>query len=232
MACAAEQADLAGRGRPLSRDAIVLAGVQIADNSGLPAVSMRSLARALGVEAMSLYHHVANKEDLLDGMVDLVFGEFGEPRTGADWVAEMRERSRSARRVLSRHPWAVRLMDSRRHAGRHTLQHHDAVVACLRASGFSLALIGHARAVLDAHLYGSVLQESNLPFNDRDSLAGLVDPFVARLPEGDLPHLRAYLLEHMLQPGYAFADEFEVGLDLILAGLAVQLERERASASS
>ena len=208
------------RAQALSRAGIVRAAVELADVDGLGAVSMRSVARSLDVEAMSLYNHVRNKEDMLDGMVDLVFSEFHSPAPGADWVAQMRERSRSGRRAMARHPWAIGLMDSRRNSGPETLRHHDAVLGCLRSAGFSLSLTGHAFAVLDAHLYGFVVQEQSLAFDGSEDLAELGAQMLESLPADELPHLREFTLEHALRPGYDFGDEFDHGLDLILDGLA------------
>lgn len=211
----------------LHREAVLAAAVKLADTEGLGALSMRAVARHLGVEAMSLYHHVANKEALLDGMVDSVFAEFHAPVPGADWRSELRERSVTARDALKRHPWAVGLMDSRRNAGEQTLVHHNAVIGCLREAGFSLALTGHAFALLDAHLYGFLVQELSLPFEPGQDLAELGQQIVAALPDGELPYFREFTLEHALQPGYDFADEFVVGLDLVLDGLAERLRTER-----
>ncbi len=216
------------RKRPaLSRDSVVAAGMRVADADGLAALSMRSVARHLGVEAMSLYHHVRNKEDMLDGMVDAVFAEFHLPEVGGDWWTEIRKRCCAGREVLKRHPWAVGLMDSRRNAGFETLRHHDAMLGCLREAGFSILLAGHAFALLDAHLYGFVVQELSLAFDDEADLAELVDQIMAALPEGQLPYFREFTLERALQPGYDFGDEFEIGLDLILEGLAARLAVER-----
>jgi AcrR family transcriptional regulator len=217
----------ARRGKSLSREAVVGAAMGAADREGLAALSMRSVAKRLGVEAMSLYHHVANKEDMLDAMVDAVFAEFHAPRVAGDWVEEMCQRSRSARQVLKRHPWAVGLMDSRRNAGFETLRHHDAVLGCLREAGFSLTLAGHAFALLDAHLYGFLVQELSLPFEGEQDLAELADAIMTALPEGELPYFREFTLQHALQPGYAFGNEFDVGLELIIEGLARRLEVER-----
>ncbi len=208
----------------LTRAGIVAAAVGIADAEGVARLSMRSVGKALGVEAMSLYHHVANKEDLLDGMVDAVFAEFHAPEIGGAWREEMRARHHSARAVLKRHPWAVGMMDSRRNAGFETLRHHDAVLGCLRQAGFSLALTGHAFAVLDAHLYGFLVQELSLAFDGEQDLAELGEQILTALPEGQLPYFREFTLEHALQPGYDFGDEFEVGLELVLDGLAARLE--------
>ncbi len=212
------------RAQALSRDGIVRAAVEVADADGLAAVSMRSVAKRLDVEAMSLYNHVRNKDDMLDGMVDVVFAEFHSPAAGSDWVAEMRERSRSGRQAMTRHSWAIGLMDSRRNSGLETLRHHDAVLGCLRTAGFSLALTGHAFAVLDAYLYGFVVQEQSLAFEDGEDLAELGAQMVDRLPEGELTHLREFTLEHALRPGYDFGDEFDHGLELILDGLARLLD--------
>ena len=208
----------------LTRAGIVAAAVGVADAEGVAALSMRSVGKRLGVEAMSLYHHVANKEDLLDGMVDAVFAEFHAPEVGGAWREEMRARHHSARAVLKKHPWAVGMMDSRRNAGFETLRHHDAVLGCLREAGFSLALTGHAFAVLDAHLYGFLVQELSLAFDGEQDLAELGEQILTALPEGQLPYFREFTLEHALQPGYDFGDEFEVGLELLLDGLAARLE--------
>ena len=213
---------------PLTRDAVLQAAMALADKDGLTALSMRAVARELGVEAMSLYHHVANKDAMLDGMVDLVFAEFHAPEIGGPWLAEMRTRSQSARAVLHRHPWAVGLMDSRRNAGYETIRHHDAVLGCLREAGFSWELAGSAFAVLDAHLYGFLVQELALPFEGEADLAELAEEMFAALPEGELPYFRGFAVERALQPGYAFAPEFEIGLDLILEGLESRLNDQLA----
>ena len=218
---------MAGRPRSgaerLTRAGIVAAAVELADAHDLAALSMRSVARQLGVMPMSLYNHVANKEELLDGMVDAVFAEFYAPVPGAEWHSELRRRAVTARDALKRHPWAVGLMDSRRNPGYETLLHHDAVIGCLREAGFSLTLTGHAFAVLDAHLYGFLIQEVSMPFQPGQDLAELGNQIMAALPEGQLPYFREFTIEHALQPGYDFGDEFEVGLDLVLDGLAQQL---------
>ncbi|MFC6285487.1 TetR/AcrR family transcriptional regulator [Nocardioides sp. GCM10027113] len=202
----------------LSRDEVVRAGVAIADGSGIGALSMRAVARELGVEAMSLYHHVAGKEDLLDGMVDAVFGELHLPRTDGDWRAELRRRSVSGREALLRHRWAVGLMDSRTSPGLATLRHHDAVLGCLRAAGFSVTMAAHAFALLDAHLYGFLVQEIALPFDEGDDLTPLADAMLGENAEA-LPHLAEVAREVTTRPGYRFGDEFHYGLDLVLDAL-------------
>ncbi len=207
----------------LSRESVLRAATEVADSDGLPALSMRSVARRLGVEAMSLYHHVANKDAMLDGMVDLVFAEFHRPVIGSAWRTEMRTRSESAREVLKRHPWAIGLMDSRRNAGFETLRHHDAVLGCLRESGFSWSLAGTAFALLDAHLYGFVLQEIALPFDGEEDLADLADSITSSLPEGALPYFQGFTVDQVLVPGYEFGAQFTISLELILDGLELQL---------
>lgn len=208
---------------PLSRQAIVDTAIAIADSDGLAGLSMRAVARELGVEAMSLYHHVSNKSGLLDGMVDAVFAEFHLPQVGFDWRSEMRERSETGRRVLIRHPWAVGLLDSRRNAGHETLRHHDAVLGCLREAGFSWSWAGHAFALLDAHLYGFVVQELSLPFDGAEAAGDVAAEMFDALPSGELHYLREFAGARVLQRGYSFGDEFEIGLDLILDALAREL---------
>lgn len=211
---------MASTGRPaLTRPGILAAAVELADRDGVAALSMRALASRLGVEAMSLYHHVANKEDLLDGMVDLVFAEFPLPRSGHHWRSELRERSLGARQALLRHRWAIGLMDSRSNPGPHSIAHHDAVLGCARSAGFSLALTGHAFALLDAQLYGFVLQEVSLPFESTEELQALGTRLLDDVSAAAFPHFTEYARDRAMQPGYAFGDEFEFGLDLILDGL-------------
>jgi AcrR family transcriptional regulator len=192
--------------------------MSLADGGGLAMLSMRRLAEDLGVEAMSLYHHVASKDRILDGLVDAVFAEMAFPLDGGDWRTAMRERALSARAALARHPWALGLLESRSNPGPATLRHHDAVLGCLRGAGFTLALAAHAYAALDSYIFGFALQEANLPFGDPAELAQLAATLVPQLA-GDYPHLAEMTAEHVLQPGYAFAQEFEFGLALLLDGL-------------
>ena len=204
---------------PLSRDRVVAEAMALADERGLPALSMRALAGRIGVEAMSLYHHVAGKEALLDAMVDDVFGEMHRPVVGGGWRAELRARSVSGRAVLLRHRWAVGLMDSRRTPGAETLRHHDAVLGCLLSQGFSLVQAGTAFALLDAHLYGFMVQEVSLPFQGEADLAAMGSELLGPEVRAAYPYFTAFAEGRALQPGYAFGDEFEVSLDLVLASL-------------
>ncbi|MFF3883628.1 TetR/AcrR family transcriptional regulator [Streptomyces sp. NPDC001914] len=203
----------------LTRQRVLHAAVELANAGGLETLSMRKLGEAVGVEAMSLYNHVANKEDLLDGMIDLVFGEVELPTPGDDWRQAMRQRAISMRHVLSRHRWAIGLMESRSTPGPATLRHHDAVLGCLRQSGFSLALTAHAVSLLDSYIYGFALQEKTLPFDSPQETAELADSIMSSFGDGQYPYLTEIATAHVMRPGYAYGDEFEFGLDLILDGL-------------
>jgi AcrR family transcriptional regulator len=208
-------------GRPrLSRDRVLEGAVHVADAGGIDALTIRSLAQSLGVKPMSVYYYVANKDEILDGIVDLVFSEIDLPAAGGDWRAGMRERAHSARRVLRAHPWAIGLMESRTSPGPATLRHHDAVIAALRGAGFSQELTAHAYALLDSYTYGFALQEAGLPFEGSDAVAEVAEPMMARFSSGEHPHLVEMATDYYLQPGYDFGDEFQWGLDLILDGLA------------
>jgi len=206
------------RGR-LNRDRVLRAAVALADAGGIESLTMRKLGVELGVEAMSLYNHVANKVDLLDGMIDCVFAEIELPTDGTGWKSAMRRRAISAREVLSRHQWATGLMESRTTPGPATLRHHDTVIGVLRAAGFSIGMVAHAYAVLDSYIYGFALQEPNLPFDTARDTATVAQAIMARFASGEYPHLTELTVEHVLQPGYDYGKEFEYGLDLILDGL-------------
>jgi AcrR family transcriptional regulator len=213
----------AGRAR-LTRERVLRAAVLLADSGGLEALTMRRLGEELGVEAMSLYKHVANKEDLLDGMVDLVFAEIELPTGDTDWRTAMRARAVSARAALTRHPWATALMQSRTAPGGATLRHHDTVIGTLRRAGFSVALTAHAFSAIDAYVYGFALQERSLPFETAEQAEEVGRQMFARMPPGEFPHLTELTAEHILRPGYDYGDEFEYGLDLVLDGLARALQ--------
>ena len=209
---------------PLSRQRALGVAVALADAEGIGSLTMRRLAHELGVEAMSLYHHVANKDDILDGMVDIVFGEIDLPPTSTDWRTAMQRRARSVRAALSRHPWAIGLMGSRRAPGPATLRHHDAVLGCLRLAGFSIEMTAHAYSVLDSYIYGFALQEASLPFDSAETTKEIADAILQRLSPDEYPHLVELTTEHVLNPGYDYGDEFEYGLDLILNGLERSLQ--------
>jgi AcrR family transcriptional regulator len=204
---------------PLSRERVLRSAVAFADQGGIASLSMRKLGDALGVEAMSLYNHVANKNELLDGMVDLVFSEIDLPSGGADWKTAMRQRAVSARQALSRHRWAIGLMESRASPGPATLRHHDAVIGSLRHAGFSIEMAAHAYSALDSYIYGFALQEASLPFDTAEETAEVAEMMFKQFSADEYPHLTELTVEHVLQPGYDYGNEFEFGLDLILDGL-------------
>ena len=200
------------------------AAIELADAAGIESLSMRKLSQQLGGGTMSLYNHIANKEDLLDGMIDTVFSEIELP-SGEGWRTAMRERAISVRTVMTRHPWAIGLMESRRTPGPATLQHHDAVIGCLRDAGFSISLAAHAFATLDSYIYGFALQERSLAFGTPEETSELAKAFLQQFPVKKYPRLAELTMEHVLQPGYDYGDEYAFGLDLILDGLEKNLSR-------
>ncbi len=204
---------------PLSRERLLRGAIAVADAGGIGSLTIRSLARELGVKPMSLYHHVANKEEILDGIIDVVFSEIELPSADADWRSAMRERAISARSVLRRHPWGTPLMESRTNPGPATLRQHDSVIGTLRRAGFSIAMAAHAYSLLDSYVYGFALEEAGLPF-DRETVGDVAEAILAQFPSDEYPYLAELTTEHVLQPGYNYGDEFEFGLDLILDGLA------------
>jgi AcrR family transcriptional regulator len=180
--------------------------------------TVRALASELGVKPMSLYHYVAGKDEILDGIVDLVFSEIELPASGGDWRSQMRLRANSARHALRRHPWAIGLMESRTNPGPATLRHHDATLGTLRAAGFSVAMTAHAYALLDSYIYGFALQEAALPFST-ENVTESTETFMQQFA-GEYPYLTEIATEHILRPGYDFGDEFEIGLTVILDALS------------
>ncbi|TQJ01762.1 TetR family transcriptional regulator [Amycolatopsis cihanbeyliensis] len=193
--------------------------MRVADEWGVGSVTMRKVAEQLGVEAMSLYHHVANKDEILDGIVDLIFGQIELPGHQAGWKVAVRRRAISARTVLSRHTWALGLLESRRDPGPATLRHHDRVIGCLRDAGFSIAMAAHAVSAIDSYIYGFVLQESSLPFDTPEEIEEIAGTITSRMPPDTYPHLTEMITDHALRPGYTYTDEFAFGLDLIIDGL-------------
>ena len=204
---------------PLSRQRLLRGAIAIADAAGIGSLTMRSLAQELGVKPMSLYHHVANKEEILDGIIDVVFSEIELPPDDADWRSAMRHRAISARSALARHPWAIPLMESRTNPGPATLRQHDSMIGTLRRAGFSMQMNAHAYSLLDSYVYGFALQEANLPFDSPDTVPDGAEAILAQFPSEEYPHLAELATEHVLQPGYDYGNEFEFGLDLILDGL-------------
>lgn len=208
---------------PLNREKILRAALAFADANGIESLSMRKLGETVGVEAMSLYNHVPGKADLLNGLIDLVFSEIELPSAEVGWREAMYERAIAVRAVLSRHRWAIGLMESRTSPGPATLRHHDAVLGCLRQAGFPIALAAHAYALLDSYIYGFALQEASLPFDTGDDTAELAQAILAQFPAGEYPNLAEFTFQHVLQPGYDYGSEYEYGLNLILDGLGKDL---------
>jgi AcrR family transcriptional regulator len=215
---------------PLSKERVLRAAVELADRGGLESLSMRKLADELGVGAMSLYHYVPNKEELLDGMVDIVFDEIELPTTDADWKTALRRRAISTREALNRHRWAVGLMESRMTPGPASFRLHNAVLGTLREAGFSIELTIQAYSVQDAYIYGFALQEKSVPFETAEESAAVAEEQVRQFAERaeeqqlaalaeEFPYLAEVVAGHVAQVGYDFGEAFEYGLDLILDAL-------------
>lgn len=204
---------------PLTRERVLTEAVAMADETGIETLSMRKLAQRLGVEAMSLYYHVSNKDDILDGMIDIVVGEIELPERSSDWKHVMRRRAISAHAVFARHPWSIALMESRTNPGPATLRYYDAVIGSLRSGGFSVSMAAHAFSVLDGYIYGFGLQEMSLPFEGEEQAHDVAGDLLESFPIDEYPSLHELIVDHALQPGYDYAAEFEWGLDLILDAL-------------
>jgi len=212
---------------PLSRDRVLVAAMEIADVAGIDGLTMRAVGDRLGVEAMSLYNHVANKEALLAGMINAVFAEIHLPVVGPSWRDEVRRRSISLRDALTRHPWAIGLMESGLTPGPATLGQHDAVLGVLSSAGFPVELVAHAFSAVDSYTYGFALQESALPFREGDDVGSMAEGMLAQFPDGAYPHLAEFTRAHVAKPGYAYADEYDFGLELVLDGIERALEAIR-----
>ena len=220
----AQQAEAANRVR-LSRDRVVRAALALADEGGLESLSMRHIARELGVVPMALYKHVASKEELLDGMVDVVFGEVEFSSDGADWKSAMRRRAIAMREALLRHPWAVGLMEGRMSPGPANLRHHNAVMAHLREAGFSFSAAVHAYNAMDSYIYGFALQEKTLPrIETPEESTDLLQAQAANVEQtmpawaDEYPYLAEIAVE-LGKTGFDYSEEFEFALDLILDGI-------------
>jgi AcrR family transcriptional regulator len=202
---------------PLSRDRVIDAAVALADAGGFDSLSMRNLADELGAAPMALYRHVANKEDLLDGMIDTVFGEIDVPFPTTDWKSAMRRRAVSARSALLRHRWAIGLMESRLHPGPASAAHHNATMGCLREAGFPFREAVHAYNLLDSYTYGFALQEKYIPFDTPEESTEIAQVTVGERGD-EYPYL-AEVVAELGKRGYDYTEEFEFGLDLILDSL-------------
>lgn len=217
----------AKRRTPLSRERVLSAAVALADEIGIESLSMRRLGEELGVEAMSLYKHAANKDDILDGIVDLVAGEIELPTIGGDWKAAMRRRATSAHEVLLRHPWATMLIVSRANVGPSMLRYVDATLGCLREAGFSYAMADHAWNAIDSHVYGFTLQKLNFPFQPEE-YAQMAKAFLPQLPPDRYPYMYA-LSQQVIEGRHNGLHDFHFGLELILDGLERALAERRSA---
>ena len=206
-----------GRRARVSREQVLDAAMAIADEGGLAAVTMANVGARLGVEAMSLYRHVGNKEEMLDGLVDRVFSEIDVPQDPRDWKDAMRRRAVSVHAALRRHPWAIGLMESRAQPGPATLAHHDAMVGILLGVGFSGREATRNYNLLDSYIYGFALQEATLPFASPEEMAAVSEQMLAAVAD-TYPHLAAVQRE-LVGSVFNYADEFEAGLDIIMGAL-------------
>lgn len=207
------------RRQTLTRERVVQGAVELADEIGIEALTIRKLAEALGTKPMTIYHHVPSKDEIVDGMVEIVFSEIATPPEDEDWKPAMRIRCVSAREVINRHRWAAPLMESRTSPGPENLRHHEAVLACLRRGGLSWQMTAHAYAVLDAFVYGFAFQEATLPSQMDGEFVEVAQDIAAAFDPESFPHLVGFTVNHVFQPGYEFGDSFAFGLDLILDGL-------------
>lgn len=206
-------------GGGLSKDRVVTEAIRLADRDGVTGLSMRRLAGAMGAGAMSLYHYVANRDELLDAMIDVVFDEIAMPPADLDWQAAIRRKAISAQQVLRRHPWAIGLLESRTSPGPANLRHHEAVTACLRRAGFSPLMATHANWLLDSYVYGFALQQAGLPFDTAQELADITqDVYLPQISREEFPFLHESAAA-LVQAGFDPEQEFTFGLDLVLAAL-------------
>lgn len=209
----------AGARAGLTRGAVLATAIGLADRDGLEALTMRRLGEELGVEAMSIYGHVSNKNDLLNGMMDAVFAEIALPSRSEKWRSAIRGRSISFYEVLRKHRWAVSLKDSGTNPGTGTLAQVDQVLGIFLNAGFSLELTAHAISAIDSYVYGFAMQEKSMPFTTEEETAAMAQIMLAQLPSAEFPHLANFTANHVLKPGYFYGDEFIFGLEILLDGL-------------
>src|SRR5918999_979521 len=206
---------------PLSKERVLHAAVALAARDGIESLTMRKLADELGVGAMSLYYYVPNKEQLIDGMVDIVFGEIEPPSTDVDWKTAMRRRAISTRDALNRNRWAVGLMEGRTTPGPASLRLRESILRCLREAGFSIEMTIQAYSVQDAYIYGFALQERSLPFESAEESTAVAEASAQRVADlaEHFPYLAEVVAGHVATVGYDFTAAFEYGLDVILDAL-------------
>ena len=203
---------------PLSRERVLRAALELADEGGTAALTMERIGRRLGVEAMSLYRHVRNKDDILDGIVDLVFAEIELPADRSDWRTVLRAQAISTRAALRRHPWAITLVELRVTPGPANLRIHEDAITVLLDAGCSAVMATHAYNLVDSYVYGFALQEASLPFSNAEELAAMSEQLLANLQADTYPN-SARVASELLTSGFDYGNEFEFGLDLILDAL-------------
>jgi AcrR family transcriptional regulator len=204
---------------PLSRERVLRAAIDLADEGGIDSLSMRKLGQALGVEAMSLYNHVANKDEILSGIVDIVVGEFDLPASRGDWKADLRRIAVSAYEVLVRHPWAASLVLSSPGVSQARLRYMEAILGTLRRAGFSAEMTDHGYHAIESHIMGFTLWEVGMDLGSREDLKDLATEFLQRLSGDEFPHLGEHIQQHLKPRHPDDQGEFAFGLDLILDGL-------------
>ena len=208
-----------GRRLPLSRERVLRAAIKLADEGGIEALTMRKLAKELGVEAMSLYNHVANKGDVLDGIVDTALGEIVLPTGEADWKTAIRDIAISAHETLLRHPWASGLWMGQK-PGPARLRYGDSLLGCFRNAGFSKDLTYHAYHIIESYILGYTFQVLGYQNVDMEQFAGIAASFLSGEFSADYPHFTEHALQHMeAEPGHDDVSAYELGVDLILDGL-------------
>jgi AcrR family transcriptional regulator len=206
---------------PLSKERVLRAAVELADREGIDALSMRRLAKELGVEAMSLYNHVANKDEILVGIVELVASEVEDPSTegGLDWKTAIRRSAISTHDAFIRHRWSCPLMMKTAAMIPSRMRWMEALLRTLREAGFSPNLTHHAYHALDSHITGFTLWQVSFPFQNREELIDLAAEFMKAIPVDEYPYVIEHAQEHLDEPDPNEPNEFDFGLDLILDGL-------------
>ena len=215
------------RREPLTRERVLRAAVELADERGLGELSMRKLAQRLGVEAMSLYNHVASKDDLLDGIVELALAEIELPPADAHWKEAIRQTAVSSYRAFLRHRWACNQLMRGSRVSPRRMQWMEDVLRTFREAGFSADLTHHAYHALDSHITGFTLWQVNMPFETREVLADLAEGFLDELPADRFPYVVEHAYQHLEPASPGDKTEFEFGLDLILDGLERLRDEER-----
>jgi len=196
----------------LTAERVIDGAMELADEIGIDRFTIRRLATTLQTKPMTIYHHLPNKEAIIDGIIDRVFSEISLPELDSPWRDAIALRAGSMREV-----------DSRTSHGKAGLLHHETMIGCLRNAGFSTKMIGHAMVLLDSYVYGFALQEAALPATSGDELVELAEDMMMPFDPGEYPNLVEFATEQVMSGEYDFADEFEFGLNLILDAFETQV---------